>query len=448
MMETTDQPYEYIARHRVMPTYNIPEYRVQTDQLKPGVFIRLESLWFNHPFLFNRFKIKNTQQIQMLRDAGIEEVICVPSKSDALPRSQKEADTRKKAPQEKAAKDPATEEMWKIKQQRIEKLKAKRKEIARCEEKYKKAISNVPTMLNGIISGSTQAVDQAHELVGEMVSTFMDETDAVVHLMESKATEEGMYFHALNVSVLALMIGKEMGLDESQLKDLGMGALFHDVGKSRIEKKILRKPPPLTKLELQVLHLHPKYGVEIALKSKTFSNEALKIIFQHHERMNGKGYPKGVSGSKISQLARITAIANMYDNLVNNPNQAKALTPYQTLSYMFAKQKNFLDMNVLSSFIRCVGIYPPGTIVQLSNDVLAIVIAVNPQNPLKPSLLIYDPEIPKDEAIIFDMEEDPELSVVRSIVPLELPPEIFKYLNPRTQLNYFVDTPGSESQGT
>ncbi|MFW5490116.1 MAG: HD-GYP domain-containing protein [Desulfovibrio sp.] len=425
-----------------MPTFNIPEYRVHIDQLKPGVFIRMESLWFNHPFLFNRFKIKNVQQIQMLRDAGIEEVICVPSKSDALPSSQKPAQMKKKPKEEKAEKDPATEEMWKIKQQRIEKLKAKRKEIARCEEKYQKSIANVPTMLNGIISGSTQAVEQAHELVDEMVATFMDETDAVVHLMESKATEEGMYFHALNVSVLALMIGKEMKFSTEQLKDLGMGALFHDVGKCRIEKKILRKPPPFTKLELQIIHLHPKYGVEIALKAKTFSNEALKVIFQHHERMNGKGYPKALNGSKISLSARIAAIADMYDNLVNNPSQAKALTPYQALSYMFAKQKNFLDMNVLSSFIRCIGIYPPGTIVQLSNDVLAIVIAVNPDNPLKPSLLIYDPEIPKDEAIIFGMEEDPELDVVRSIAPYELPPEIFRYLNPRTQLNYFVDTPG------
>ena len=427
-----------------MPTFNIPEYRVHIDQLKPGVFIRLESLWFNHPFLFTRFKIKNAQQIQMLRDAGIEEVICVPSKSDALPRSKKPEGETPPAPRKKEHKDPATEEMWKAKQQRIEKLKAKRKEIARCEEKYQKTMANVPTMLNGIISGSTQAVEQAQELVGEMVDTFMNESDAVVHLMDSKATEEGMYFHALNVSVLALMIGKEMALPAEQLKDLGMGALFHDVGKCRIEKKILRKPPPLTKLELQVIQLHPKYGVEIALKSQTFSNESLKIIFQHHERMNGKGYPKGAAGSKISLLARITAIADMYDNLVNNPNQAKALTPYQALSYMFAKQKNFLDMNVLSSFIRCIGIYPPGTIVQLSNDVLAIVIAVNPRNPLKPSLLIYDPEIPKDEAIIFDMEDDPELNVVRSIVPYELPTEIFKYLNPRTQLNYYADTPGNE----
>ncbi len=334
-----------------MPTFNIPEYRVHIDQLKPGVFIRLESLWFNHPFLFTRFKIKNAQQIQMLRDAGIEEVICVPSKSDALPRSKKPEGETPPAPRKKEHKDPATEEMWKAKQQRIEKLKAKRKEIARCEEKYQKTMANVPTMLNGIISGSTQAVEQAQELVGEMVDTFMNESDAVVHLMDSKATEEGMYFHALNVSVLALMIGKEMALPAEQLKDLGMGALFHDVGKCRIEKKILRKPPPLTKLELQVIQLHPKYGVEIALKSQTFSNESLKIIFQHHERMNGKGYPKGAAGSKISLLARITAIADMYDNLVNNPNQAKALTPYQALSYMFAKQKNFLDMNVLSSFI-------------------------------------------------------------------------------------------------
>lgn len=424
-----------------MAKFSLPEYRVHVDQLQPGVFIKIDG-WFNHPFLFNRFKIKGTDQIRTLKDAGIDEVICVPSKSDRLPNPPKSGDAHK-APVAKKEPDAATQKMWEVKKARIEKLKQKREEIRVCEEKYKKSVDAVPGMMNGIMSGTGEAVANASALVSDMADVFLSEKDAVVHLMDSKATDEGLYYHSLNVTVLSLMLGKEAGLSAEDLKALGLGAMFHDIGKHKIEKKVLKNPKP-GKAELQLIQLHPKFGVEIAVKAGGFTDPALRVIFQHHERMDGTGYPMRLPGQKITIPARIAAIADLYDNIVNNPDQSKAATPYQAMSFLFAKMKTKLDMQIFASFIRCLGIYPPGTIVQLSNDVIGMVIAVNQKNPLKPSLLIYDPEIPREEAIIFDMEDDPELSVVKSIHPTQLPKDIFAYLNPRSKMNYYMDNSSEE----
>ncbi|EPR39803.1 metal dependent phosphohydrolase [Desulfovibrio sp. X2] len=427
-----------------MATFSIPEYRVHVDQLQPGVFIKLDGAWFNHPFLFNKFKIKSQEQINTLRDSGVTEVICVPAKSDKLPRPMP-ADAQPKAEAVvKKKPDAATERMWQVKKERIEKLKQKREEIKRCEEKYAKSIAAVPGMLTGVMTGSGEAVQNAQALVSDMADVFLSERDAIVHLMDTKATDEGLYYHSLNVSVLCLMIGKACGLPAEELKAVGVGAMFHDVGKNRIEKKILRNPHP-TKAELQLIHMHPKYGLELAAKAGGFTDPSLAVIFQHHERLDGTGYPSRLSGTKIHVGARIAAIADIYDNLVNNPDQQKAVTPHQAMSFMFAKLKTKLDMQIFANFIRCLGIYPPGTLVQLSNEVLGMVIAVNQKNPLKPSLLIYDPEIPKEEAIIFDMEEDPDLQVVKSIHPGQLPPEIFAYLNPRSKVTYYMDHANEDS---
>ena len=279
----------------------------------------------------------------------------------------------------------------------------------------------------------------AQEVVSGMVNVFLADTDATVHLINIKEKEESIYHHSLNVSVLALTIGKKVGLDVEELNWLGLGALFHDVGKSKIDRKILRKPPPLTKPELELLQLHPRYGAEIVGQSGEFPPEAVQVILQHHEQVNGMGYPQRLSRQAISLPARITAIADEYDNLCNHGDIEKAMTPYQALSFMYTKRQDRLDVDLLSTFIRCLGIYPPGTVVRLTNGMYGIVVSINPRNPLKPSLMLYDPDVPRSEALIFDMEDDLDVNIEKSVQPEKLDPEVRYYLSPQTHLTYFMD---------
>ncbi len=137
------------------------------------------------------------------------------------------------------------------------------------------------------------------------------------------------------------------------------------------------------------------------------------------------------------------AIADAYDNHCNHPDPEESFTPYLALSFMFTQQKKLFDKDLLALFIRCLGVYPPGTVVQLSNGAIGMVMAVNPDNQLCPSLVLYDPQIPKKEALIIDLADEPDLKVEKSIRLKHLPQEIFDYLSPRTRITYFVEPDGN-----
>lgn len=413
--------------------------KIRVGLLQPGVFIQLDGKWFNHPFLFSKFKLKNRDQIEILEKSGIKEVLWIPEKSDCWPR---EADESKEPePQIVAAKedDPNVELMWRIKREQMEHLRQIHENLRRCTRNYDRISNNVTDLMKKMMTGSKEAIASAKETVEGMVDTFLGDSDAIVHLINIKEKDEGLYHHSLNISVLALMLGKKARLTASEMHELGMAALLHDIGKSRIEKKILKKKGPLTKAELAIIQLHPQYGIDILAKSGVRDVGVIHAVKEHHEHSNGTGYPSGLKGEKISKLARIIAIVDAYDNLCNNPDIEKRMTPYEALSHMYTKQQHQIDVDLFSVFIRSMGIYPPGTVVQLSNGEIGMVITINPDNPLKPSLLLYDPNIPKEEALICEMEEHDDIAIEKSIHIDELPDQVRLYLSATTHVTYFVE---------
>ncbi|MDD4953011.1 MAG: HD-GYP domain-containing protein [Desulfovibrionaceae bacterium] len=426
----------------------IPEYRVLVEHLCPGVFIRLERQnWFDHPFLFNSFKIRDQNQIEALRLLGIEEVICVPEKSDCLPNRRPAAETSappetEAAPPAEAAETPSSgpiDRLWEIKKERIRRLQLKKKRIFECEERYASSTRAIDAMTRELLRGKAHSLAQALELVEALSGRFLSDTESTIHLINVMSPEENIYSHALNVCVLSMILGNEAGLGERDMVALGMGALFHDIGEARIEKKVLRKRGALTKAEQALVRMHPQYGTEMLSGLSGFPERALRIVAEHHECCDGSGYPLGLKRPDIDPLARMAAIANAYDRHCNHPDPDQSLTPYLALSCMFTQQKAIFDKELLSLFIRCLGVYPPGTVVQLSDGAIGMVLSTNPQNQLKPSLVVYDPEIPRKEALVVDLVEEPDLKVEKSIRPSHLPREIFEYLNPRTRISYYLD---------
>lgn len=421
----------------------MPEYRVDVDHLHVGVFIRLELGWFQHPFPVNRFKIKSQDQIDTLRQLGLTSVICIPEKSDELPKASLEGGAASQGDaQNSLAQDekPVVDALWNLKRERILQFKARRRKFMLCEKRFQQTVENVKRVMGSLATASEAAVYEASHMIKEIVGSFMAEKDILVHLMNTKEGSDDTYYHSLNTAVLGMILGRECRLDAESMQKLGVGLLFHDVGKGRIEKRILYKRGRLTPPELKLVQLHPQYGQEMLAKVEGFLGESMEIVGSHHESMDGKGYPKGLSGDRIPLLVRIATIADLYDNHCNKPDIKDSLTPYQALSFMFAKQKEELDIKLLSLFVRTLGIYPPGTIVELSNGNIGMVVSANSKNSLRPSVLLYDPAVPKEAALVFDLEEDPDVSIVKSIHPLRLPKPIHEYLDPRTRVAYFVDT--------
>lgn len=189
----------------------------------------------------------------------------------------------------------------------------------------------------------------------------------------------------------------------------------------------------LSKNEQALLEQHCGHGVQIG-KKLGLAPEALLVIAQHHERVDGSGYPQKLRTPQLSLLSRIVAVVNAYDELCNPVNPARALTPHEALSTLYAKQRIQFDPLAMTTFVRCMGVYPPGTIVVLSNGSLGMVASVNSSRPLKPTILVYDPAVPKDEAILVDLEQEPDVSVSKTLKPQQLPPAAYDYLSPRKRM--------------
>jgi hypothetical protein len=174
--------------------------------------------------------------------------------------------------------------------------------------------------------------------------------------------------------------------------------------------------------------------------------DALTIIAQHHEMADGSGYPRELSLEQIAPLARVVSLANAYDNLCNPVVQSQAMTPHEALSYIFARRRDKFDARVLQLMIRALGVYPPGCVVKLSNDAIAMVTSVNPNKALRPWVLLYDAGIPRHEAVMLDLEKETGLSIARSLRPALLAPAIYAYLSPRRRITYFFDAGAEESK--
>ncbi|MDP2787030.1 MAG: DUF3391 domain-containing protein [Pseudomonadota bacterium] len=418
---------------------NPGEQRIAIDRVRVGVFIRLDT-WMDHPFLFRSFKIRNEKQLSVLRSLGLSEVFYTPEKSDVAPLPQSKA--APVAPQPEADPEVAAmmQAMWQEKRERREKITQQREAYGRCEKQFVGGIATVKNLLRNLFSQPHEAIEQAQKLIVDMVDSLLAEKDVLLHLMNAKSGDEGAYYHALNVTMLALMLGREAGLNSGEMCALGLGTLLHDMGKERVPSQVLLKKTAWTSAERNFYQQHVVYGVELAEKLPGLPAGAMEVIALHHEMLDGSGFPGGLSGGRIGKLACIATIANTFDNACNRINPADSLTPSQALSVMFRRDRAKYDPELMQHFIRCLGVYPPGSIVRLNTEAIALVVNVNPGKLLQPTLMLYDPTIPKEEALLLNLMDEPDLSIVSTLRPAELPKPVFDYLSPRSRISYFSES--------
>jgi putative nucleotidyltransferase with HDIG domain len=281
-------------------------------------------------------------------------------------------------------------------------------------------------------------VNQATQLVTQITDAVLSAPELAIHVMGDTAGNEELYFHSLNVTMLAMMIAREVNLPPEVANLLGLGALLHDIGRKNIPDKILTKPEAYTTAEQNLYEMHAQYGAEMAQRLQCMPAVAA-VIHDHHELFDGSGYPRKLKGEGIGVLARIVAIANYYDELCNPFNVAHALTPHEALSMMFAKHRPKFDPRLLQMFIRCLGVYPPGTVVQLSNGMTGMVATVNTERPMKPMLVVYDQDVPRLEAIMVDLDLETDLNIVKALRPSQVPQDVYVYLSPRKRVSYYFD---------
>ncbi|CAD6878378.1 HD-GYP domain [Methylomonas albis] len=419
-------------------------FNITLDQLRIGLYIHLDLKWFDHPFSFSHFKIKNEAQIKTIRSLGLKSIRYDPALSDFNPLPQKIQQTELTEPTPVTA-TPDIVPVLSAKLALVERIQLQRQAAARIENAFVNTAKTIHGIEKDLFTKPAETVRIATQLVDQIIDSILPAPELAIHVMVGKAGAEELYFHALNVTMLSLMMARDIKLPQEVVSTLGMGALFHDIGHKEIPAKILMKKEPLNQAERHLFEMHCQYGVGNGQRLK-LAPAVLAIIHEHHELFDGTGYPNKLKGESIGLLSRIVVIANHYDELCNPVNINDALTPHEALSTMFAKLRNKFDQKLLQVFIRCLGVYPPGTIVQFSNGVIGMVVTVNTAKPMKPLVLIYDADIPRDEAILVDMESEADANIAKAIRPAQVPREIYNYLSPRKQVSYYFDPskPGQE----
>jgi len=413
---------------------------VGIDQLCIGMHVKLEG-WVGHPFLFSSFKIKDQKQLETLKSLGLKEIEYLPQKSDAkpLPPAEKTA-TAASAPVEPTVLDALMQQ----KKERIESLRKELEQIQAAERKYVKTANAVKNVVRLANSNPAQAADQAGEVAAQLSEIFLARQNPFIHLMGDNTSDNSTHFHALNVTMLALILAHAIGIEDAEMmRDIAQGALLHDVGKAMVPSQVLLKDDGLTPSELKLLEMHPGYGIKMMQPVESLPRRVKEIILFHHEMLDGSGFPKGLQGDALDQAVRIVTIANSYDNHCNQRVAAKCKTPSETLSYMYKTEGAKYDKTLLSAFIKSMGIYPPGTIVMLKSGKVGIVMSIDSSDLLHPNLMLYDPTIPKSQAAVLNLKRDLEDEVDRTLRPATLPKPIFDYLSPRKHISYFVENAGS-----
>jgi putative nucleotidyltransferase with HDIG domain len=410
---------------------------VALRDLRIGLFVDLDLGWMAHPFASSRFKISNDKQIEILRSLGVEFIRCIPAESDpaeALTSAAVAPDPAQIVQQDILQ---AEKQLQVARQQRMDLRNAQQLSLSVCERRFSESAQQYHNTLAIIHTKPLESARISQTLVQGLLSEMLEQGDIAIRLLTETAGDKAA-MHPVNVTVISLLLGRAMGLKQQDLDDLGVAALLHDIGKLDLPERVRRFDDSFSSSDQRVYQEHVKEGVGLA-KRMGLSPGATLGIAQHHEMADGSGFPLRLKLDAIGTVARILTLVNRYDGLCNPHKPSAAMTPHEALSTIFAQQKTRFDSVALSSFIRMMGVYPPGSVVQLNDERHALVVSVNSGRPLKPRLIVHEPSVPRHEALILDLERAPNTSIRRSVKPASLPTPALDYLQPRQRMTYFFE---------
>ncbi|AOT68597.1 HD-GYP domain-containing protein [Geosporobacter ferrireducens] len=227
-----------------------------------------------------------------------------------------------------------------------------------------------------------------NETINRIVDDLLSNKNIIINLTDLRSADEYTFSHSVNVAVISIVIGKTLGYNQLKLRDLGIGALLHDIGKTEIPLSILNKPGKLESDEIEIMRKHTVYGYEILKQYPNISILSRGISLMHHERIDGTGYPYGKKGDEIHEFAKIVAIADTYDAMTSNRIYKKKVAPEKAIEYLISTGNYNYDYNIVKLFLNHVTIYPVGTIVRLNTKQKGIVMDNNQYSPTRPIVRI------------------------------------------------------------
>jgi HD-GYP domain-containing protein (c-di-GMP phosphodiesterase class II) len=359
---------------------------VPVDRLRLGLYVsRLDRPWSGTPFLFQGFHIESEEELGHLRN--LCHTVFVDATADEEKELQAAAASSRSRPMRE--KEPPLAEMVRHLEQAVVKDPVSlRTELTRAKIVYSEAQKTVTRIFERLRRGADIDVEQLSAVVDSMVDSVFRNRDAMSWLARMKTKDDYLYSHSLACSVWALSLGRHLGLDRELLQVLGTGAMLLDVGKTQIPSELLNKPAQPSADEWRVLRGHVPAAIRLLRASPQLDERVIPMIETHHERIDGSGYPHGLSQDRIPLLGRMAAIVDAYDAMTSERTYARARSTYDAVRELKRLSGTGFQQELVELFVQAVGVFPTGTLVELNTGEVGVVTAQNRFRRLRPEIMV------------------------------------------------------------
>ncbi|MGF1718919.1 HD-GYP domain-containing protein [Vibrio kyushuensis] len=261
------------------------------------------------------------------------------------------------------------------------------------QKKAKKLIDDARGLANRVMSqtfeGKVIELDKIGELAENIIESLLVDSDALRCVSALRQKDEYLLEHSVNVACLLVTFGKHLDLDKALLKQMAIGGFIHDIGKTKVKNEVLNKPAKLTPDEFEHIKLHQVFAGKLIFDIEGLSDVSRDVCLMHHEKLDGNGYPLGLKGEEIPQHGRMACIVDIYDALTADRCYKKGMSSAEAFKIMLGLTPFHLDSELVYKFINCIGVYPVGSLIELSDGRVAIVWTSNPSQPLKPEVKCF-----------------------------------------------------------
>ena len=351
--------------------------KIRVEDLRLGMYVHdLNCGWMDHGFLRSHFPLRSAEALERIRSTGTRELYIDTAKGDDVPS----------APSDAAVVAALEQSMAKIAETPsvAESSVSLATERAQARRIHNEAINLVSSLMEDARLGEPICLERTRPVISEMVGSIFRNPSALMGLARIRRMDRYTFEHSVNVSVLAVSFARSLGLDQGLIHEIGMGALLHDIGKTLVPPEILNKPGRLTDEELPVMRRHVDHSCILLRGVAGIPAAALAVAAEHHERADGSGYPDGKPLERISLPGRLAAIVDVYDAITSDRVYHKGMEPHQALRKVLEWSSHHFDPQLVQQFIRCVGIYPVGTLVMLASGRLAVVVETGREELFRP----------------------------------------------------------------
>jgi len=356
--------------------------------LKIGMYVsELDRPWLDTPFILQGFKITSHDEIKTISEHC--EFVYIDGSIDAWLGAEERGPGSKTSTSSKSYSNSLSN----------------KQEVHRATAIHQNARQLTRTFMDDVHLGQAINIQEVKKSVSECVSSIIRNPDAMMWMSKIRKKDEYTSEHSLNVGLLAISFGRHLGISEDDLNKLGFAGMLHDVGKMRTPNEVLNKEGQLTPEEYAQMQGHAQHGRDILMSHKNVYHGTVDVAYGHHEALDGSGYPRKIKASGITEFTRIVTLCDVYDAITSDRIYQKGRSSLEALKILYQNKGTKYDEKLVTEFISCIGLYPPGSIVEINSGHAGIVISTNYRNRHLPKILILRDanKIPQSEKV-FDLE--------------------------------------------